>query len=226
MCLASVVSRDCCHGEASSGFAGSTGGQRGDVPPLRWTLARSDPGSAPTAPLRNARLMRRLAMVAVTGLVAFAQLGPDTSSGAASPPRAVARPASVPASPATPRVRATAVDHARSSLPLPRAATPAPARRPPARASRVSRASRSGGVRGDVWAALARCESGGDPSARSANGLYSGAFQFSDPTWRSLGYGGRAADHPYATQVAAAKRLQARSGWGQWPRCSRRLGLR
>ena len=28
-----------------------------------------------------------------------------------------------------------------------------------------------------------------------------------------------------ATQLQAAKRLQARSGWGQWPSCARRLGL-
>jgi soluble lytic murein transglycosylase-like protein len=90
---------------------------------------------------------------------------------------------------------------------------------------RTDRASR-GGVRGDIWAALARCESGGNPAARSANGRYTGAFQFSDATWHGLGYDGSAADHSYDVQVAAAQRLQARSGWGQWPRCSRQLGLR
>lgn len=157
-------------------------------------------------------------MLAATGLVALAQLGLDASSGAASrAPSAVAAPAPVP------RVRATALDQARVSLPLPRAAA-APTSVP---ARPRTRPSRSGdGVRGDVWAALARCESGGNPAARSAGGRYTGAFQFSNATWQSLGYGGSAADHPYEVQVEAAQRLQARSGWGQWPRCARRLGLR
>ncbi len=103
----------------------------------------------------------------------------------------------------------------------PKGCQPKPASRPAA-----PRASRGGPRSGDVWSALARCESGGDPNSRSANGLYTGAFQFADATWQSLGYSGSAADHPYATQLAGAQRLQARSGWGQWPRCSRRLGLR
>lgn len=90
-----------------------------------------------------------------------------------------------------------------------------------------ARASRGTRVRtGDVWGALAACESGGNPTSRSASGRYTGAFQFADATWQSLGYSGSAADHPYATQLAGAQRLQARSGWGQWPRCSRKLGLR
>jgi hypothetical protein len=159
-------------------------------------------------------------VAAFTGLIAFAPLGPDPSSGASSPVPAPATAAE------SPRARTTAVDQARLSLPLPRAATPRKAtaedrRSAPARAGR-----RGGALRGDVWAALARCESGGDPSARSGGGRYTGAFQFSNATWQSLGYSGSAADHPYEVQVAAAQRLQARSGWGQWPRCARRLGLR
>lgn len=91
---------------------------------------------------------------------------------------------------------------------------------------RVSRSSRPR-VSGDgVWSALARCESSGNPGSVSADGRYSGAFQFSDATWHSLGMEGRAADHLYEVQLEAAKRLLARSGWSQWPRCSRRLGLR
>jgi hypothetical protein len=57
-------------------------------------------------------------------------------------------------------------------------------------------------------------------------GRYFGAFQFSLSAWRSAGMSGNPVDHDYGTQVAAAQRLQARSGWGQWPHCSRRLGLR
>lgn len=81
-------------------------------------------------------------------------------------------------------------------------------------------------VGGDVWGALARCESGGNPKAVGGGGRYYGAFQFTPSTWRSLGYSGLPTDHDYGTQLAAAQRLQARSGWGQWPHCSRKLGLR
>lgn len=163
-------------------------------------------------------------MLAVTGLVAFAQLGPDSSLGAASP-SATLTPTAASVDVTTPRMRATAVDQARVSLPLPKTSI---ASRPAPRRAVAPRAARSAGApeRGDVWAALARCESDGNPAARSANGRYTGAFQFSNATWQSLGYGGSAADHPYDVQVAAAKKLQARSGWGQWPRCARRLGLR
>jgi hypothetical protein len=79
---------------------------------------------------------------------------------------------------------------------------------------------------GDIWAALARCESGGNPRAVSSSGSYFGAFQFSLNTWHGLGYSGNPIDYPYETQLAAAQKLQARSGWGQWPVCARKLGLR
>lgn len=93
------------------------------------------------------------------------------------------------------------------------------------RATTTTRASR-GAVRTDVWSALAACESGGDPTKVSASGKYRGAFQFSVATWESVGETGDPAAHSYAHQLEAAKRLQARDGWGQWPDCSRRLGLR
>lgn len=73
----------------------------------------------------------------------------------------------------------------------------------------------------DVWDRLARCESGGNPKSIGGGGRYFGAFQFTLGTWHSLGYSGNPIDYPYATQVEAAKKLQARSGWGQWPVCSR-----
>ncbi len=79
---------------------------------------------------------------------------------------------------------------------------------------------------GDVWDALARCESGGNPRATSSSGAYLGAFQFSLSTWRSVGESGDPRDHSYEHQRAAAQRLQARSGFGQWPACSRRIGVR
>jgi hypothetical protein len=73
---------------------------------------------------------------------------------------------------------------------------------------------------------LSWCESGGRANAVSRSGKYLGAFQFSLQTWHGIGMAGSPIDYPYDVQLEAAKRLQARSGWGQWPVCARKLGLR
>lgn len=91
-----------------------------------------------------------------------------------------------------------------------------------ARASRGGSPPRSSG--GDVWAALARCESSMRQDA-VGEGKYLSYFQWAVPTWRSVGGEGDPRDASYDVQVQLAKRLQARNGWGQWPRCSRKLGL-
>jgi resuscitation-promoting factor RpfB len=71
---------------------------------------------------------------------------------------------------------------------------------------------------------LRMCESGGRYGIR--NGSYSGAYQFTHSTWRSMGTGyPTAADAPPAVQDDAARRLYARSGRGQWPHCGRVAGL-
>ena len=93
----------------------------------------------------------------------------------------------------------------------------------PVRASRSAPRARTSVAGGDVWAALANCESHGNPSAVGGGGRYYGAFQFSLTTWHSLGYGGNPVDYPYEVQREAAQRLVARSGWGQFPVCGRRL---
>ena len=77
---------------------------------------------------------------------------------------------------------------------------------------------------GDVWAALRNCESHGNYADDTGNGYY-GAYQFSAATWHSLGYPGLPSDAPPAMQDQAAQQLQARSGWGQWPSCSRAIGV-
>ncbi len=77
----------------------------------------------------------------------------------------------------------------------------------------------------DVWAKLRKCEAGGNYTRNSGNGYY-GAYQFSAGTWRSLGYPGLPHQAPPEMQDEAAKKLQARGGWGQWPACSRRIGAR
>jgi hypothetical protein len=72
---------------------------------------------------------------------------------------------------------------------------------------------------------LAQCESGGRWNINTGNGYY-GGLQFSASTWRGIGYGGLPHQASKATQIEAGQKLQARSGWGQWPACSRKLGLR
>ncbi|MHB1533785.1 MAG: transglycosylase family protein [Acidimicrobiales bacterium] len=77
---------------------------------------------------------------------------------------------------------------------------------------------------GGVWLELRQCESGDNYQANTGNGFY-GAYQFTQATWSGLGYPGRPDQEPPAMQDAAAQRLQASSGWGQWPACSAALGL-
>ena len=77
---------------------------------------------------------------------------------------------------------------------------------------------------GDVWAELRDCESGGNYAEDTGNGFY-GAYQFAPGTWTALGYPGLPNEAPPAVQDAAAQELQSRSGWGQWPGCSAKLGL-
>src|SRR5699024_6226187 len=67
-------------------------------------------------------------------------------------------------------------------------------------------------VGSDVWAALAQCESGGDPTAVSSNGLYYGLYQFSVGTWQSVGGSGLPSEASAAEQTQRAQTLQARSG--------------
>jgi|SRR5215467_1041066 len=79
-----------------------------------------------------------------------------------------------------------------------------------------------------VWDRLAMCESTQNWSANTGNG-YFGGLQFDRGTW--LRHGGAAfaprADLASRTaQIAIAERTLAVQGWGAWPVCSRRLGLR
>ena len=76
-----------------------------------------------------------------------------------------------------------------------------------------------------VWAKLAQCESGGNPATNTGNGFY-GMYQFTLETWQSLGGTGYPHEADAATQTAMAKKLQAQAGWGQWPGCADKLGLR
>ncbi|MFH8404085.1 transglycosylase family protein [Streptomyces sp. NPDC018019] len=81
---------------------------------------------------------------------------------------------------------------------------------------------------GATWDRLAGCESGGNWRADTGNG-FSGGLQFAHSTWRSFGggkYASRASRASRAQQIRVAERVLARQGWGAWPACSARLGLR
>ena len=72
------------------------------------------------------------------------------------------------------------------------------------------------------WAALANCESGGNPSENTGNGFY-GMYQFTVSTWDSLGGSGLPSDASAATQTALAEKLYTEAGSGQWPVCGHYL---
>jgi LysM repeat protein len=80
-------------------------------------------------------------------------------------------------------------------------------------------------VSGSVWDRLAACESGGNWAINTGNGYY-GGLQFSAATWRGVGGSGLPHQASKAEQIKRGQILQARSGWGQWPACTRMLGLR
>jgi hypothetical protein len=75
------------------------------------------------------------------------------------------------------------------------------------------------------WDKIAQCESGGDWNIATGNGYY-GGLQFTTETWRSHGGKGMPQDASRDAQIAVAERVLADQGWGAWPVCSRRAGMR
>jgi len=73
-----------------------------------------------------------------------------------------------------------------------------------------------------VLARIAQCESGGDPTAVSADGRYFGKYQFRKATWRAVGGTGNPAAAPEAEQDQRAAILYRREGTAPWPVCGRR----
>jgi hypothetical protein len=67
---------------------------------------------------------------------------------------------------------------------------------------------------------IAQCESGGDPTAVSADGRYRGKYQFSRATWRAMGGTGDPAAAPEAEQDRRAAELLRRAGTSPWPNCA------
>lgn len=81
-----------------------------------------------------------------------------------------------------------------------------------------------------VWDRLAQCESTGNWAINSGNG-YSGGLQFAPSTWAAFrgnvpGTPARAHQASREQQIAVAEYVLDAQGWGAWPACSSKLGLR
>jgi hypothetical protein len=75
------------------------------------------------------------------------------------------------------------------------------------------------GVPRTALESIAACESGGDPTAVSADGSYRGKYQFDTGTWASVGGSGDPAEAPEAEQDYRAALLYSRAGSSPWPVC-------
>jgi LysM repeat protein len=78
---------------------------------------------------------------------------------------------------------------------------------------------------GTVWDQLSQCEAGGNWAINTGNGYY-GGLQFSLGSWQAVGGSGLPSDASREEQIARGEALLARQGWGAWPACSAKLGLR
>jgi len=79
-----------------------------------------------------------------------------------------------------------------------------------------------------TWKRLAQCESGQRWHINTGNGYY-GGLQFSASTWRAFGgrkFAGNAHRASRAEQIRIAEKVRRHQGWGAWPHCSRKVGLR
>jgi Transglycosylase-like domain/Putative peptidoglycan binding domain len=89
----------------------------------------------------------------------------------------------------------------------------------PGGASPAVAATAPGGAPAGALERIARCESGGDPTAVSGSGRYRGKYQFDRETWRALGGAGDPAGAPEGEQDRLAAALLAERGASSWPTC-------
>lgn len=79
-----------------------------------------------------------------------------------------------------------------------------------------------------TWLSLVQCEASGNWHS-ATNPRYKGGLQFDGPTWARHGgleYAWRADFATPEEQMLVAERTLGAQGWGAWPVCARRLGLR
>jgi len=84
-----------------------------------------------------------------------------------------------------------------------------------------STAARAGGAPSGTLAAIAQCESGGNPAAVGGGGTFRGLYQFDQGTWQSVGGSGDPAAASVAEQTRRAQILYSRAGSSPWPVCGR-----
>lgn len=98
----------------------------------------------------------------------------------------------------------------------------------PAQVARGTKPAAPAVADGSVWDALAMCESTGNWAINTGNGFF-GGLQFTPSTWLGFGGGAYAPSAHLATreeQIAIAEKVLAVQGWGAWPACTAKLGLR
>jgi LysM repeat protein len=91
--------------------------------------------------------------------------------------------------------------------------------------SSSSRHSSGSVASGGVWDRLAQCESGGNWSTNTGNGFY-GGLQFTQSSWSAAGGSGSPQHASRSEQIRVAQNLQKMQGWGAWPTCSQKIGVR
>jgi hypothetical protein len=79
----------------------------------------------------------------------------------------------------------------------------------------------SGGPGAGKLAAIAQCESGGNPRAVGGGGTYRGLYQFDQQAWQSVGGSGDPAAASPAEQTKRAAMLYASRGSSPWPVCGK-----
>lgn len=89
-----------------------------------------------------------------------------------------------------------------------------------ARSSSTSSSSSSSSDTSALLARIAECESGGDPTMVSSNGVYRGKYQFAVATWKAVGGTGDPAAASEAEQDKRAAVLLQKQGPSAWPVCS------
>jgi LysM repeat protein len=130
-------------------------------------------------------------------------------------------------------LRIPAKDEKLTTRPMPADAVVEPAVAAPAAAGSVTPVSARSAPRatapavagGSVWDQLAGCEAGGNWSINTGNGYY-GGLQFTVSSWQAVGGSGLPSDASREEQIQRGEILLAKQGWGAWPACTAKLGLR
>lgn len=109
--------------------------------------------------------------------------------------------------------------------PAPAPAAPATSAAPSTSAPRPAASAAPAVSGGSVWDSLAACESGGNWAINTSNGFY-GGLQFTLGSWQAVGGSGLPSQASREEQIMRGQMLQSRGGWGNWPACAAKLGLR